>query len=76
MKNVSFPISIGFFDTLGRMVSSIEMVPELPKTPESSFRRYPSTLAARFAVEMPKNWFLNKTSCEIDLSFLDKVFRD
>jgi len=70
MKNVSFPLSLGFFDSLGRLISSVEMVVENPSTPDHLLRRYSSTQPVRFAVEMGKDFFKDKEGCVIDLSFL------
>lgn len=73
MKNVPIPLSIGFFDNLGRLLQVHEMVPEAPTTLEAAYRRYGShPHMARYAVEMEAGWFHNKTDCQIDLTFLKK----
>lgn len=71
MKNVSFPISIGFFDSLGRLISHEEMVPESPSVADHMLKRYSSSKAVRYGVEMSANWFEKETpTCVIDLGFL------
>lgn len=70
MKNVSIPLSIGFFDSLGRLVSHLEMSTEDPTTPDSILKIYHSSEPAQYAVEMSAGWFENKTDCMIDLRFL------
>jgi uncharacterized protein len=72
MKNVSFPISIGYFDSIGRLLGSDEMVAESPSTPDHQLKRYSSDSSnVIYAVEMSKNWFENRTDCILDLAFLN-----
>ena len=71
MKNVSFPISIGFFDSLGRLVSHEEMMAESPSVADHMLKRYSSSKAVRYAIEMSASWFEKETTtCVIDLGFL------
>ena len=71
MKNVPNPLSIGYFDKYGRLLKSEEMVPESSAISDANLRRYSSVPhLAKYAVEMPENWFKNigsPNSCILDL---------
>lgn len=72
MDGVLIPLSIGFFDHLGRLLGSEEMKVEKPGVPRWMFRRYRSPGKIRYVVEMPSGWFEKKKRCLLDLSFLGR----
>jgi uncharacterized membrane protein (UPF0127 family) len=61
MKNTLIPLSIGYFDGHRRFVNSLEMVPERPGTPDYSHKRYASWGPAKYALEMPADWFKKRS---------------
>jgi len=54
MKNTRISLSIAFLDSRGTIMNMMEMQP-MDTTP-----RYRSARPARFALEMPANWFVGK----------------
>ncbi len=55
MKGMKIPISIGFFDEHKVLINIMEM--PLPEKNERLFKRYYSSKAALYALEMPSGWF-------------------
>ena len=55
MKNTLIPLSIGYFDENRNLLEIHEMKPQV--VGEREMRTYPSHLPAKFALEMPANWF-------------------
>lgn len=55
MKNTLIPLSIGFFDQEGVLVSKMEM--DAGSLMERQPKNYSSNIPALFALEMPKGWF-------------------
>lgn len=51
MKNTSIPLAVAFLDASGRILNIHRMVPN------NTERRYRSRGPARFAVEVPRDWF-------------------
>ncbi len=70
MKNVSFPISIGFFNDQGELLESQEMATERPRArlTRAPHRLYKSKAPVRYAVEMRRNWFKGREKCFLDVS--------
>ena len=58
MRNTFIPLSIGFFDSAGRLVDIQDMKPvaTADETPEGYSSRFP----ARFALEVNQGWFAEK----------------
>lgn len=59
MKNTLIPLSIGFFDEKGHLLNVEEMVPANPETPDKDLMTYQSKAFAKYALEMPAQWFDN-----------------
>ena len=51
MKNTLIPLDVGFFDSDGFLVDIQQMIPD------DGRRMYVSTAPAKYAIEMPANWF-------------------
>ena len=58
MKNTLIPLSIGFFDSKGKLFQVTDMEPASPM--DLSPKVYRSTKPAKFALEEPKGWFNRK----------------
>jgi len=59
MKNTLIPLSIGFFNERGQLINVEEMVPPNPTTPDKDLPTYQSKAPAKYALEMPSQWFHN-----------------
>ncbi len=55
MKNTLIPLSIGYFDENRNLLEIHEMKPQVMG--EREMRTYPSHAPAKYALEMPANWF-------------------
>lgn len=72
MKDVSFDIDIGFFDTQGKFINSWTMAGTSPLIEEDALPRYASAKPARYAVEVEKGFFNRYGSKTCVLKALDK----
>lgn len=56
MKNTYVPLTIAYFDENKRLTETIDMQPQKTEM-EANNKLYPSTLPAKYALEMPLGWF-------------------
>lgn len=55
MKNTKIPLSIGFFDVEKKLFEIQNMEP--PLFPDAPLKIYQSKFKAKYALEVPQNWF-------------------
>lgn len=55
MKNTKIPLSIGFFDAEKKLFEIQNMEP--PLFPDAPLKIYQSKFKAKYALEVPQNWF-------------------
>ena len=55
MKNTKIPLSIGFFDVDKKLFEIQNMTP--PLFPDEPLKIYQSKFKAKYALEVPQNWF-------------------
>jgi len=69
MKNTFIPLSIAYFSSGKKLIEIFDMAATTPKT--TDHLRYPSTQAAKFALEMNIGWFKsNKVGPGATLEFV------
>jgi uncharacterized membrane protein (UPF0127 family) len=76
MRNVPFDIDIGYFDTQGRLVTSMTMAGTSPIVKDDALPRYSSQKAAQFAVETAAGFFTQQSLKNCRISPLPKIPKD
>lgn len=57
MKNTYIDLSIAYFDKKKKLINTIDMKATKPEG-ETNYPIYPSEKPAKYALEVPKGWFL------------------